>query len=700
MFTPTRSNRVDSFLTFILFLLISLAVPSWTLAQEKDSEAPVGAVGGAVHADLFTGTATTSIPIEVPPGRQGVQPDLSLVYASGNGNGWVGMGWKLEKSVIERRTKDGLDYSADDYVVRLSGINAELVAIDQPTPPLNHTDFRAKIEGSFTRIHKKTAADGKPYFEATDKLGKKYRFGYTAASRLFDPSDDTRIFRWCLDYVIDVHGNYMNIFYTLDQNQGYLAQIDYTGNVGAGLPPTNSVIFHLEDLDVVNPTGTVNPMYNRIYLDPDPNDPNVDSPPYKTAKRLKTVEVRANNVLQRAYKLDYLPSAHTGHFQLASVQQFGSDTDIDQNGTIDLLVGTTGTGQPPTSLPAMVLGNSDEGDGTLELPVETIHAPGDWNGAWETLPGDYNGDGITDICVSAATTSLWKTHCAMGQIDGKFKEKVETRHSPGSWSEGWENLPGDYDGDGKTDLCISKTHVNIGWKTYCVLGLGDGKFGEKALTLLTQGDWSGAWEMFPGDYDGDGLMDICASITFASGWKTRCALGKGDGTFELPVETLHATGSWSGGWEKFPSDYNGDGITDLCVSITHSTIGWKTHCALGKGDGFFENKVETLHASGDWSGAWETLLGDYNGDGLTDICASITNGTIGWKAHCALGLGNGRFADKVEALFVSGNWTGAWKKLFRDYNGDGIVDICISITTKSIAGWKTHCALGKGDGFF
>ena len=150
------------------------------VAQEKDSEAPVGAVGGAVHADLFTGTATTSIPIEVPPGRQGVQPQLALVYGSANGNGWVGMGWKLEKSVIERRTKDGLDYTADDYVVRLSGINAELVAIDAPT----NTDFRAKIEGSFTRIHKLIAADGNPYFEATDKLGKKYLFGQTAASRI------------------------------------------------------------------------------------------------------------------------------------------------------------------------------------------------------------------------------------------------------------------------------------------------------------------------------------------------------------------------------------------------------------------------------------------------------------------------------------------------------------------------------------
>jgi len=55
-----------------------------------------------------------------------------------------------------------------------------LVAIDEPT----NTDFRAKIEGSFTRILKLTAADGRSYFEATYKMGKRHLFGQTAAHRV------------------------------------------------------------------------------------------------------------------------------------------------------------------------------------------------------------------------------------------------------------------------------------------------------------------------------------------------------------------------------------------------------------------------------------------------------------------------------------------------------------------------------------
>ena len=65
-------------LSFPLVLLVSLlVVPSVAFANETDQDVPVSAVGGAVHADLFTGTATTSIPIAVPPGRGGVQPNLA-----------------------------------------------------------------------------------------------------------------------------------------------------------------------------------------------------------------------------------------------------------------------------------------------------------------------------------------------------------------------------------------------------------------------------------------------------------------------------------------------------------------------------------------------------------------------------------------------------------------------------------------------
>lgn len=53
--------------------------------------------GGALHgigekfsANLFTGTGNFTVPIALTPGRNGFQPDISLVYSTGNGNGCNG----------------------------------------------------------------------------------------------------------------------------------------------------------------------------------------------------------------------------------------------------------------------------------------------------------------------------------------------------------------------------------------------------------------------------------------------------------------------------------------------------------------------------------------------------------------------------------------------------------------------------------
>lgn len=43
------------------------------------------------------GSFSRSIPIEIPPGRNGIQPNLALVYNCNSGNGMLGVGWSLKQ---------------------------------------------------------------------------------------------------------------------------------------------------------------------------------------------------------------------------------------------------------------------------------------------------------------------------------------------------------------------------------------------------------------------------------------------------------------------------------------------------------------------------------------------------------------------------------------------------------------------------
>ena len=55
----------------------------------------ISGLGEKFSADLFTGTGNFSVPIAVHPGRNGFQPELSLGFSTGGGNGIFGIGWGL-----------------------------------------------------------------------------------------------------------------------------------------------------------------------------------------------------------------------------------------------------------------------------------------------------------------------------------------------------------------------------------------------------------------------------------------------------------------------------------------------------------------------------------------------------------------------------------------------------------------------------
>ncbi len=88
------------------------------------------------------------------------------------------------------------------------------------------------------------------------------------------------------------------------------------------------------------------------------------------------------------------------------------------------------------------------------------------------VPGDYDGDGKYDFCVSRTET--------IGGVPGRSYYILErdgggTGISPIRWGiAGDVRTPGDYDGDGKTDIAIWRSSVTVSESRYYVRRSSDG----------------------------------------------------------------------------------------------------------------------------------------------------------------------------------------------------------------------------------
>ena len=179
----------------ISFLLLFIVISTGYASHQNSG----GILSSQVGTDPNTGAANVNVPIEVPPGRNGMAPNLALSYNSNKRNGWIGVGWDIKTSFIQRNIKWGLDYSENDYV---ADGNRELAARgDWGTDYYGH-----KTEGAFIKYFYNSSSGG---WEATTKDGTKHYYGTTAASRQDDPTDTTHIFKWMIDKVEDTNGNYI-----------------------------------------------------------------------------------------------------------------------------------------------------------------------------------------------------------------------------------------------------------------------------------------------------------------------------------------------------------------------------------------------------------------------------------------------------------------------------------------------------------
>jgi hypothetical protein len=196
-------------------------------------------IGEKFAANPVTGTGSLSVPIATSPGRSGFGPQLSLSYDSGSGNGPFGFGWNLALPSITRKTDKGLPQYRDGEesdVFILSGAE-DLVPVLVESAGQWRRDtsvrtvdgvaygiqrYRPRIEGLFARIERWTSqADPRETFwRSISKDNITTWYGKTIESRIVDPDDLTRVFRWLICESYDDKGNAIVYEYKAENGDG------------------------------------------------------------------------------------------------------------------------------------------------------------------------------------------------------------------------------------------------------------------------------------------------------------------------------------------------------------------------------------------------------------------------------------------------------------------------------------------------
>ena len=553
-------------------------------------------IGEKFTPDLHTGTGNFTVPIALPTGRNGFQPQVSFVYSTGTGNGPFGLGWSLSIPGVTRKTSKGIpvyDDSKDVFI--LSGAED---LVPTPSRPSGATRFRPRTEGLFARIdHYRDQRND--YWEVRSKDGLISTYGTPSAvgqddAVVSNPANRSHVFAWKLTRTMDPFGNLIEYSYERDAeqidgphrwDQLYLSGIRYADY---GDPGNRSflvtVAFTYEDR--LDPFSEYRAGFE-----------------IRAIKRCKQIEVfthPATDILVRTYHLHYLDERGLSSDQLP----------LNGISLLDQITVEGHDGSKSESLPPLEFGytrfeptkRSFQEVTGAEMPPASLANPD-----YELV--DLMGSGLPDILETNGGVRYWRNR-GNGQFD--LPRPMNAAPAGIRLSDKGVQLI-DADGDGRTDLLISTETMN-GYYPSRFGAIWDSRSFQryrKAPSFDLKDP-----EVRLVDLDGDGVTDAIRSGNRLECFFNDPKQGWNDTRFvERLALDVFPNVSFSDPRVKW-ADMTGDGLQDTVLVHDGLVEYWPS---LGRGDWGKRILMRNSPRFPEGYDPKRILLGDVDGDGAADL---------------------------------------------------------------------------------
>jgi len=611
----------------------------------------VKGLGETFSPDLHTGTGNFSVPLALPPGRNGFQPQLNLVYSTGNGNGPFGLGWSLSVPGVSRKTSKGVPrYDDQQDIFILSGAE-DLIPVIRLE---EQTRYQPRTEGLFARIiHYHRPGDN--YWEVRSKDGLTSFYGTPGAAPddpavIANPAHRANVFAWNLSRTVDPFGNRIEYTYLRDTGQTesyhwdqlYLRQIRYVDY----LDPDSgeecfliSVTFHYDE-----------PATER----PDPFSDYRAGFEIRTRRRCQriTIQIHAGvETLARSYDFLYLDE------RVAAGELPATMLPLNGVSLLSQIKVSGHDGNKTEALPPLEFGYTRfEPAGRKFSRVQGVELPSHSLGNADLELVDLFGNGLPDIIQMNGVVRYWRN---LG--GGRFDRPRQMAQAPAGLQladPGVQML--DANGDGRADLLVTSNGM-AGYFSLNFAGSWDRRSFQRYRAAPSFNLEDPEVKLL--DLDGDGVTDA-----LRSGSRLECF-------FNDPQEGWNETRRVERqALDLFPNvtfsdphvklaDMSGDGLQDIVLVYDGCVQYW-----ANLGYGAWAPRVSMRrNPRFPWGyNPQRVLLGDVDGDGLADLLYIDDNRVTLW-----LNQGGNSWSDPIE---IKGTPPVSDMDAVRlvDLNGDGI----------------------------